>query len=253
MSARYTAAHLVLLSTPMRFLILLALAGCPGALDAKESLPGDDGSNLPAPECASAFDCVAAAAKCCDCPTFAVPKTDPGGAACNSVACPMPSMCPDNVAPACVGGKCELACLASTCALSCPDGFVTDAAGCLTCECAQVTQRGCQVASDCARVRADCCGCTRGGEDTAVPVADVAAHDAALACNANPYCPGVDTCAPDLAPECVQGTCELLSGGIPGNACGRPDLPDCPVGTACTINSDAAATAQGVGVCVPPT
>jgi hypothetical protein len=165
--------------------------------------------------------------------------------------CPMPNNCPMNVHATCKVGRCELACVPSTCALSCADGYMLDSAGCLTCECAQVTTRECIAGTDCARVRADCCGCTLGGSDTAVPASQTAAHEAGLNCPQSPYCPQVDTCAPDLTPECVQGACELISGGFPPSACGRPDLMDCPAGTVCTINSDDGATAQGVGVCVP--
>lgn len=255
MSNSYTPAHVVLWSVPMRLFVLLALlAGCPAQLADKEGLPGNGSGGLGSPaECAIDSDCALAGAKCCDCPTFAVPTTDPAYNACKGVACPTPATCPTNIRAACNAGHCDLACVASTCTTSCADGYATDASGCLTCECAKVDQRACLVASDCARVRADCCGCTLGGEDTAVPTSQVAAHDASLQCPPSPSCPQVDTCAPDLVPQCVQGTCELISGGVPVNACGRPDLADCPAGAACTINSDPSATQQGVGVCVPAT
>ena len=107
----------------------------------------------------------------------------------------------------------------------------------------------CGLDSDCARVRDDCCGCERGGEDTAVLASQVAAHDAALNCSANPACPEVSTCAPDLAARCVQGTCSLVSGGLPADACGRADLAACPVSQVCTVNADEQATMYGVGVC----
>jgi hypothetical protein len=256
MSTSYTAAYVVLSGPVMRVVVLvLVLAGCPLATRDAAIAPGDDGSgsNGTASECAVDFDCAAAGAKCCDCPTFAEPKSYPAYQACTGVVCPMPNTCPTNVRPACKLGRCELACVASTCALSCADGFVIDAAGCLTCECAQVATRECLAGTDCARVRADCCGCTLGGADTAVPTSQIATHDASLGCPQNPNCPQVDTCAPALTPECVQGACELISGGFPPAACGRPDLMDCPAGTVCTINSDDGATAQGVGVCVPAT
>ena len=41
-----------------------------------------------------------AAAKCCDCPTFAAPKTDPAINACAGVTCPVPT-CPRTSQPAC--------------------------------------------------------------------------------------------------------------------------------------------------------
>ena len=235
-------------------LIVVTLAGCPGGLADLKQSPGDDnGSGEGAlPECSADSQCVAAAAKCCDCPTFAVPATDPAHDACLGVTCPMPGpTCPANLSPACKQGACVLACKPSTCEMSCADGFATDANGCVVCACAQVDQRACVADTDCARVRADCCGCQRGGSDTSVPLAEAAAHDADLMCPQTPACPGLDTCPADLVPRCVQGACELISGGLPSNACGRPDLMACVNGDACTINYDDAATAQGVGVCVP--
>jgi hypothetical protein len=213
--------------------ILLLLAGCPSALGDKTTLGDDNQGALP--ECAVDSQCVAAAAKCCDCPTFAMP-----GATCAA-----------NLYAACKLGACVLACKPSACAMSCADGYARDTNGCLTCACAQVDQRACVADGDCARVRADCCGCQRGGSDTAVPAGEAQAHDAGLMCPQYPSCPGVDTCPADLAPRCIQGACELISGGLPITACGRPDLMDCATGDACTINYDDGATTEGVGVCVP--
>jgi hypothetical protein len=90
-----------------------------------------------------------------------------------------------------------------------------------------------------------------GGFDTAMPANQVAAYEAQLMCSASPSCPQVDTCAPDLAARCIAGECSLVSGGLPANACGRPDLPACPTGEACTVNVNDQATMQGVGVCQP--
>jgi hypothetical protein len=112
---------------------------------------------------------------------------------------------------------------------------------------------GCTVDSDCVQTRADCCGCARGGQDTAVLATGLTAFDGSLNCEMDPVCPGVDTCEPMAAPRCVQGRCELLATDmLPAQACGRPDLPACPSGTVCTVNSDASANEQGVGVCGPP-
>jgi hypothetical protein len=233
-------------------LLVVLVAGCPGAADLA-AYNGDDGSGA-APECTNNAQCIAAAAKCCDCPTFAVPSSDPAFNACKGVDCPSPGpMCAANLAPACDDGACVLACAPTACEMSCADGFATDANGCLVCSCAIIEVRACSGDNECSRVRDDCCGCAHGGKDTAVPNAEVQTHDANLMCTSNPYCPGVDTCPADLAPRCVQGACELISGGLPGLACGRTDLMDCAAGSQCTLNSDATATAEGVGVCVPTT
>jgi hypothetical protein len=241
----------------MRLVVLLsclALAACQfGQTDAL-SLGNDkgsgSGSGSAAAECSVNSDCVAAGVKCCDCPTFALPATDPALKACAGISCPM-NQCSQNVRAECQSGACVLACAPIVATTTCADGHVMDANGCLTLDCAVPVQRECSSDGECARVRADCCGCVNGGKDTAVPQNQISAHDAALMCPAMPSCPLVDTCAPDLAPTCVQGTCELISGGLPPNACGRPDLPSCPAGQACTLNVNASATMQGVGVCTP--
>jgi hypothetical protein len=72
-----------------------------------------------------------------------------------------------------------------------------------------------------------------------------------LGCPSSPACPAVDTCAADLAAQCVRGRCELVAGTPPANACGRADLPACATGQHCAVNVDSAATAAGVGVCLP--
>jgi hypothetical protein len=155
----------------------------------------------------------------------------------------------------CVGGYCELVCSPVACDpnITCETGFAVDGNGCLTCQCSGIADAGaqCHGDSDCVRVRADCCGCDQGGSDTAVPASDAAAYDAALMCPADPTCPGGTSCAPDLEARCVQGACALVEGTLPANACGRADLPACPVGQFCTVNANDLATMQGVGVCQP--
>lgn len=194
-------------------------------------------------------DCVLAATSCCECPTFAVAISDPAHDGCNGIACPGPYTCPNSVRAVCDAGTCALACAPQACNLVCADGYAIDRAGCAACACANVTDRACLADSDCTRTRADCCGCARGGEDTAVPADDAAAFDAALGCPADPTCPAANTCAPDLAPRCIEGACQLVP-PLPAGACGRSDLPGCPIGQLCTIDVDGDATAYGVGVCM---
>src|SRR5262245_57241421 len=82
-------------------------------------------------ECRVDGDCVGAAMRCCDCPAFAVPATDPSHQACAAVVCPN-RHCPRNVRPMCDAGRCVLACVEMECRSSCLFGFTTDASGCLT-------------------------------------------------------------------------------------------------------------------------
>lgn len=234
------------------FAMLLAVAGCPSyARNALDN--GEDATGQGAPgECSIAADCVPAGSKCCDCPTHAVPINDPFARACSDVDCPTQS-CGSPMQAECNGGKCVLECSPVACPeLGCAEGFQTDGNGCLVCECAALSPIECSFDTDCARVRADCCGCSLGGEDTAVPTTQVNAHEAQLGCPANPSCPGGDTCAPDLAARCVQGMCTLVSGTLPPNACGRADLAPCPAGEVCVVNANETATMQGVGVCLQP-
>ena len=238
----------------MRRLLLLALLllpGCPdGQLDA-QGFGGDDGmgSGGAAPECSTANDCAFGAAKCCDCPTYAAPKSDPGINACAGVMCPV-TTCPQNVALACNSGRCELACAPMQCDLACADGFVVDTNGCLSCECAQITTRACTADQECAEAPADCCGCAKGGRDTAVPASELSDYLASLSCPTNPSCPGNDTCDAGDGPSCVQGACDLVV-PAPPNACGRADLPACPTGDHCVVNADPTATGHALGVCQP--
>lgn len=246
----------------MRLLLLaaLALAGCFGSADERSPTQGvgdgrggdedNGGAGGAAAECMQASDCAPAGPKCCDCPTHAVPKSDPSYQACANVECPTPS-CGSPMEAACQAGACVLVCSPVTCDASCADGYATDDNGCLTCACAARTADDCVADSDCARVRDDCCGCARGGMDTAVPASEVAAHEAGLMCPQNPSCPDVDACAAELAARCIAGACTLVAGALPANACGRPDLPACPTGEVCTLNASAPATMQGVGVCLP--
>ena len=236
------------------FAIMLALAGCPGDLqrDALEDDSGSGSEGASPGECRVSADCAPAGAKCCDCPTHAIPTTDPAYRACSAVDCPT-LQCGSPMQAECNLGQCVLVCSPVECPqASCTDGFQTDDNGCLICDCALGSAAGeCAFDTDCVRVRADCCGCPLGGEDTAVPMAQVTAYEAQLNCPPNPSCPGVDTCSADLAPRCVQGTCALVSGALPPNACGRADLPPCPPGDVCVINASDPATMLGVGVCQP--
>lgn len=263
MSAGYNPARLVLSSgCPLRALLvrlafLAAAAASLTCVSAIEPLAGDPPSPDPAAEAGHCFaddDCVPAGATCCGCPTFAVPRNDPMARACSNVqgpGCP-PSECTENVVARCSEElRCELACAPRVCEQSCADGFAADASGCLTCECAAVPPGGCQSDTDCTRTRADCCGCQRGGKDTAVLASERASHDAMLMCPPDPACPGISTCTSDV-PTCVQGRCALVSPDLPVGACGRADLPACPAGSVCLVNVSDQANMHGVGVCGPP-
>jgi Antistasin family len=240
--------------------LVLALAGCPGsfegdALGGSDDQGGSGSGAVPLNECHAAADCVPAGPKCCDCPTHAVPKDDPALLACESVGCAPNNTCGSPMQADCDEGRCVLVCAPVACdaSLSCSDGFATDDNGCLVCACATATVGECAGDTDCSRVRADCCGCALGGNDTAIPTSQVAAYEAQLNCSPNPSCPDVNTCAPELSARCIAGTCTLVSGSLPPNACGRPDLPACPDGEVCTVNANDQATMQGVGVCqLPP-
>jgi hypothetical protein len=238
--------------------VIVLLVACGGGSDAALDNGGgygggsdtDGGEGGAAGECAVDSDCVLAGATCCACPTFAMP-VDPANDICAGVECPAPgSACAQNIHAACAQGACVLACNVLECDQQCADGFAIDASGCETCACLDVTSRSCSSGSDCSEVPADCCGCTLGGSDTAVPTSDVASYEASLGCSPDPSCPGVNTCQADVSPQCVQGACALVA-PLPANACGRPDLPACPSGMYCALNSDAGATAQGVGTCLP--
>jgi hypothetical protein len=258
MSRRYNPARPVLHSVcPMRAFVLaylvVAAACSTNAADALYN--GDDGGGSggeggPPGECQLDSQCYPAAARCCDCPTYAMPESA-GIDLCAGVTCPMPGpVCSTSVHVACVNEMCQLACDVTECDLECPDGFATDASGCVACACYQVASRECMLSTECAETPADCCGCALGGTDTAVVASDVDNYEASLDCPPNPECPGVSTCQADLSPQCVQGACALQP-ALPENACGRPDLPLCGMGMVCAVNSDPLASAQGVGVCIP--
>ncbi|MFT3698377.1 MAG: hypothetical protein QM831_34860 [Kofleriaceae bacterium] len=244
----------------MKLLIamILVLGGCQDSqFDGADSL-GDDGNGSDNPttgggarECNIASDCAAAAAKCCDCPSYAAPKSDPTVQACAGVMCPPNDSCPANVEVACNQGKCELACVAMACTNTCTNGYALDASGCLSCDCADVTQGLCTADNECVEVNADCCGCAAGGADTSVSTQELTMYEQNLRdmCPQSPSCPGSNTCDTAAAPTCVQGTCHLID-PLPAAACGRDDLPACPSGTVCTVNSSNPATDHRVGVCL---
>jgi hypothetical protein len=227
--------------------LLLAVTACGRGAG---ELPATEGSGES--ECILDDECVGAAMRCCDCPAFAVPISDASHQACAVVQCP-DRHCPHNVRPMCQSGRCVLACVAMACRESCLFGYAPDASGCLTCDCAPPVLRGCFDDDECVRVRADCCGCERGGQDTAVLALDAADHDAALHCPVGPQCPVANTCAVAETPHCLAGRCMLgASVALPPGACGRIDLHPCPTGQVCVVNSgDAVLDEQGLGVCRP--
>ena len=235
----------------MRFVLpILVLAACTSGVPA-DALH-DPGTGAP-PECAVDQDCVGAASTCCECPTFALPASSGWGSSCAQVNC-APS-CGEVHAVCLSSGTCSLACTQIACDQSCDGGFAVDGAGCQVCGCTSAAPAECSVDGDCVRVAADCCGCAKGGADSAIPAADVAAHDAMLMCPSDPACPGVDVCAPGLAPRCAGGRCTLgdstPTASLPAGACGRPDLPPCPTGLRCMLNASADAELAGVGLCAP--
>jgi hypothetical protein len=239
-------------------LAVVATGACDFAHGTLEGAPDDDADGV-APECATAADCIVASTTCCGCGEYAMP--DDGLAdSCEDVPCdPDPSAdCPPLIA-ACVDGVCTTACQAITCDLSCPAGFAIDGAGCLSCQCASgpPSDAECSIDADCAQVPADCCGCARGGADTAVPVDQVTSFGESLMCPADPgdaACPEVDVCDPALAAHCEAGRCVLSDAfdidEVPPT-CGRPDLPPCPTGTVCVLNADSEASMEGLGTCQP--
>ena len=234
----------------MRFVLVLALlSACSSQFDNASVYGGGDDMGAAPPECNIAADCVAGAAKCCDCPTYAAPKNEPSISGCAGVTCPKMD-CPMNVAPACANHSCVLACVAMACSNTCADGFAVDANGCLSCDCAQPSALECVVDNECAEAPADCCGCQKGSADTSVPAAQLASYEANLGCSPNPSCPGNNTCVVGNAPACVQGTCTLVP-PLDANACGRTDLPVCTGGSVCAINLPGANPANDhrVGEC----
>lgn len=244
--------------------VVLAAALGAGACDftaAEADLaPGDDDSGLDI-ECVDATECILAASTCCSCSEYAM-RDDGLADSCEDVPCPDPDpsspACPPLIA-ACLEGVCTTACAPTPCDLACPSGFVIDAAGCLSCECASgpPLETECAVDGDCVQVPADCCGCSRGGADTAVGAGDATAFGDSLMCPSDPgdaACPEVDVCDPALAPRCESGRCVLSDGTSedrPAPTCGHPDLPPCSEGTVCVLNVDSDASMDGLGTCQP--
>lgn len=228
-------------------------AGCIMSSDqAGQFEPGDDdyrGDEA----CGQDTDCTLAGPSCCECPTFALHVSSGWDDACEQVNCPLPAACPALEAR-CDQGHCVAACAPMSCDLTCETGFVVDAAGCTVCVCSGgPLAPQCNLDIDCGRVPADCCGCDRGGTDTAVPAGEAAAFVEGLGCDGQEACPGVSTCDPAAMPRCNGGRCELSVGGAvppPGGECGRPDLPPCPEGELCVINT--ADGEAGEGRCLPP-
>jgi antistasin family protein len=231
-----------------------ATAGCPVAsLDAQAGDDHGGGSGSAKGLCFEDVDCVLAATKCCECPTFAVPRNDPAHAACDGVMCPDPQQtsCPNNVVAVCLVDHCELSCAKVACSNTCEFGYRKDANGCLSCDCATPATE-CSLDTQCIETRADCCGCKRGGADTAVLASAQASYDGKLMCSATPSCPNVDTCKANQVPKCIQGACALVAAQLPPNACGRTGLATCAATETCLVNADDEATRQGVGICSPP-
>ena len=235
-------------------LLLLVVTSCfrSSAEDANFDSQGTPPSFAP---CRTNADCYAASVTCCECPTFATSSSDPRASACDQVVC-TPAECPDNADAVCAPESklCVLQCKALACANDCPDGFALGANGCLSCECATPDPAGtaCAVDDDCVRTRKDCCGCSRGGQDTAVLAGTASEFDATLMCPVAPQCPDPNTpnCSDD-APRCLRGQCELLP-DKPVAACGSSDLAACVSGQVCTLNVNDQATLYGLGVCRSP-
>ncbi len=240
-------------------LVVLALAGALALGGAGCLTANDSGAEAPvdvAGVCFEDADCALAGPSCCACPSDALPVNRGFADACAGVECPMP---PSGCAPLvarCDDGTCRAACAPTVCDQVCPSGFVVDPSGCLACACAAApAEAACMVDGDCVRAPADCCGCDRGGNDTAVLAAGLAQHLTSLMCAGGESCPGVTTCTAGAEPRCQLGRCVLAApatdpGGPPG-ACGRPELPPCPTGEVCVINDSDDANPLGVGVCRP--
>ena len=245
----------------MRFVVLLALlAACPnrGGQDDKANTDPDFGANdagptgaIPVIPCARDTDCALAGTTCCACPSFVVAADDPSVKACSSIQCPVDT-CPTNLRAACENNACQVACAPVACSNACPEGYASDESGCLTCACVVADGDTCAANSDCVEVKADCCGCARGGSDVAILASQAAGYDASLGCSSDPACPNQDVCPPDVQPMCEAGRCALdIPVALPPAACGRSDLMACPAGQICTVNADHDADRLGVGVCKP--
>lgn len=232
-------------------LLLLLVTACPQAHTDAPTAGGDD-DGLPEPTnapCVDDGDCELAGRTCCECPTFALAAGDPKLDACSDVTCPPREGTCAVIRAVCVRNQCAVACEAVVVTKTCVDGFAADAAGCLVDACAPAVAPMCDVDGDCVETRADCCGCGRGGSNTAVPVGQRAGFDQQLGCTGTQSCPEVDTCVAAETPQCAQGACKLIAGGLPTDACGRPDLAACANGAVCTVNANEPASEHGVGVC----
>lgn len=237
-------------------LLVVAVAACSNSATGGELTPAS-----PDTACAVDTDCELVSSKCCECPSFAVHKLDPLTKACGSVECESKQACSEAVAATCNRDtkSCELTCKPLACAAqpNCEQGFLLDDNGCLTCECVGITfEARCFTDDQCVRTPADCCGCSRGGSDTAVFIDDLDAFEKRLDCRQDEVCPELDTCTDD-EPICVQGSCMLGKRDLPPGACGgRPELATCPEDQACVVNADAPlapqATQHRVGLCGPP-
>jgi len=248
------ALSVLLTATP------IVVASCVLVFDGEQAADLND-AGLAAEQCSRDEDCVLAGPTCCDCPTYALPASSGWADSCSSVDCAMPSTCAALIAR-CDFGGCRAQCAPITCELSCPQGFAADGAGCLTCACNSMpAPPSCMLDDDCVEVPADCCGCARGGADTAVPRATVDAYLASLDCPSDPgmgACPDVSTCDAERAPRCLDYQCSLVGPNDPAwaeppaGACGRADLPPCPAGQRCVLNRDSEANPLGLGVCEAP-
>ena len=249
-------------------ILLLAAAGCSASsgedLAAEGDRDDDDGTgdgagggDAPAAaECDRATDCVPAGSTCCECPAFAVPVSSGYDEACSEVTCdPAPTGCAATE-PTCALGRCQLICSPLVTEMACDSGFARDDFGCLLDACDLGSEAPeCEGDEDCVQVPADCCGCARGGSDTAVPAGSEAEYEDDLDCPTDPSCPGVDVCDPGSAPSCIAGRCQLASSpgddGAPSILCGTTDSAPCPEGTVCVLNHPDAsdATQLGAGSC----
>ncbi len=264
----------MLLSTkPLRLALffgsVLALGGCFGTSNEATADQGPNsgggGEEFPEPgddfggnqQCESPSDCVLAASTCCECPSFAAPIGEGYDAGCDAVDCEAPTgVCPA-VEATCESGECVMICSPITTDKTCTFGFVRDAAGCLTNECASPESDlgECEIDTDCVQIPADCCGCANGGEDRAAPATDATGLVDDLSCPPSPACPGVDVCDETQVPRCVTGACVLSDESMnpqpdPSSTqlCGTPQLEACPAGSVCTLNEVSAKEASNLGV-----
>lgn len=252
---------------PLALAVLSALAtsACVLLFDSEAADSAGDDDVAPPSQCFVDEDCLLAGPTCCDCPSYALPLSSGWGDTCANVDCPMPGpMDPGACTPLvarCELGACIATCAPVACDMSCAEGFLVDANGCLTCACNQgPALPTCMQDSDCVEVPADCCGCARGGIDTAVPASIAQEYVDSLMCPPDPTlgaCPDVDTCEPGRVPRCRDYQCALVGPNDPGwpepppGACGRPDLPPCPTGQVCVLNQNSDAGPLGLGVCQP--